>query len=353
MISEGDETIVDLLQTISKSGRLEEVQGICFKDGDKIVSTSPRKVIKDISPLPFIDFDIYDVEIYIDNAKYEVNDPLPIPREEMRALPVNTARGCISKCSFCYHVFKKCPYRYRNSESIVCEIRSLIEKYSLNYIHFWDELTFFSKKQTVELVQQILDENLHFYWTAQCMATLFTKDEDIEIIKKMKEAGCLGMGYSLESADADILKAMNKKISADQFSKQTRLYQSAGVATWTSLVFGYPQETKETIKKTFDCCIENKIYPSAGYLLPQPCSPMYDYAIEHGFIEDEENYLLQMGDRQDLRLNMTQMKNGELESAVIEGLKRCNEELKVGLKPDGLVKTQYYRAATGETITEV
>jgi anaerobic magnesium-protoporphyrin IX monomethyl ester cyclase len=353
VISEGDETIVDLLQTISKSGRLEEVQGICFKDGDKIVSTPPRKVIKDISSLPFIDFGVYDVEIYIDNAKYEVNDPLPIPREEVRALPVNTARGCSSKCSFCYHVFKKCPYRYRSPESIVGEISALIEKYSLNYIHFWDELTFFSKKQTLELVQRILDENLHFYWTAQCRANLFTRDEDIEIIQKMKEAGCLGMGYSLESADADILKAMNKKISVGQFSKQTQLYQSAGVATWTSLVFGYPQETKETIKKTFDCCIENKIYPSAGYLLPQPCSPMYDYAIEHGFIGDEEEYLLRMGDRQDLRLNMTQMDDEELESAVVGGLKRCNEELKVGLKLEELIKTQYYRAAAEEKVTNV
>lgn len=345
VISEGDETIVELLQAISESRPIGDVKGICFLEDGKVVCTKPRPLIKDISSLPFVDFSIFDVEIYIDNSKHEVSDPLPIPREEVRALPVNTARGCKANCSFCYHVFVGKPYRYRTAESIVAEIKLLIEKYSLNYIHLWDELTFFSKKQALELVQKMLEEDLHFYWTAQCRGNLFNKDEDIEIIKKMKEAGCLGMQYSLESADIVILKAMNKKMSVEQFSKQTQLFQNAGIATWTSLVIGYPQETPETIRKTFDCCVENKIYPSVGYLLPQPGSPMYDYAVENGFIEDEEAYLMSMGDRQDLRTNMTEMDNEQLESLVFEGLKRCNEELKMGLERDKLIKTQYWRVS--------
>jgi len=119
--------------------------------------------------------------------------------------------------------------------------------------------------------------------------------------------------------------------------------------TVTSLVLGYPQETPETIRKTFDCCIENRIYPSAGYLLPQPGSGMYDYAVENGFIEDEEEYLLKMGDRQDLRLNMTRMSDEDIEMEVLEGLKRCNEALNIGLDDDQLIKTLFYRSAVGDT----
>lgn len=345
VMGEGDETIVDLLKTISGGHNIEEVLGICFKKDDKIVKTSPRPLIKDIASLPIIDFDVYDVDIYIDNAKYEVNDPLPIPREEIRALPVNTARGCPFQCDFCYHVFRGQRYRYKGEESIVNEAKQLIAKYSLNYIQFWDETTFFSKKQALALAQRILAEDVQFYWTAQCRGNLFTKDEDVEIIKTMKEAGCLGMQYSLESADSDILMAMNKQITVEDFSKQTQLFQSTGIATWTSLVIGYPQETPETIKKTFKCCIENKIYPSVGYLLPQPGSPRYDYAIEQGFIEDEEAYLMKMGDRQDLRINLTQMKNEELEALVVKGLEHCNKKLNVGLKLDELIKTQFFRVS--------
>jgi anaerobic magnesium-protoporphyrin IX monomethyl ester cyclase len=344
VMSEGDETIVELLGTLSKSGSLEQVRGICFGTDGKIVRTLPRPLIKDISSIPFIDYTIFDVEAYISTSKFSVSDPLPIPREEIRALPINTARGCVANCSFCYHVFNRRPYRYRSPESIVSEIKHLVTTYSLNYIMASDELTFFSKKQTVALIEKILEEDIHFYWEPSCRANLFQDDEDLEIMEKMKQAGCIGMGYSLESAEPEILKAMNKNISVEQFSRQTQLFHQAGIHTVTSLVLGFPQETPESIRKTFDCCIENKIYPSAGYLLPQPGSAMYKYAQQHGFIDDEEEYLLKMGDRQDLRLNMTEMTDKEFEAQVFEGLKRCNDELQVGLKSEELIKTMYYRS---------
>ena len=71
---------------------------------------------------------------------------------------------------------------------------------------------------------------------------------------------------------------------------------------------------------------------------------MYDYAVEHGFIRDEEEYLLLMGDRQDLRLNLTTMSDEEFQGCVLEGLKRCNEILNIGLEDGNLIKTQYYRS---------
>jgi hypothetical protein len=51
-----------------------------------------------------------------------------------------------------------------------------------------------------------------------------------------------------------------------------------------------------------------------------------------------------MGDRQDLRLNMTKMADKEFEAQVLEGLKRCNDELQVGLQYEELIKTMYYRS---------
>jgi len=344
VIGEGDRTIVDLLEAIVQNKLLNTVKGISFIKDSEVYSTPPRMVVKDISTFPLIDFSIFDIDLYIDNSKNYVGDPLPIPREDVRALPVNIARGCIADCGFCYHVFKGVPYRYRSPESIVDEIKILIEKYSLNYICFWDELTFFSKKQALELVQRIIDENLNFFWTGHCRANLFNDEKDILIIEKMKQAGCLGMTYSLESADQEILKAMNKNITVEQFSKQTSLFHQAKLTVWTSLVIGYPQETPQTIEKTFDCCIQNSIYPSTGYLLPQPGSQMYDYARKNGFVKNEEDYLMKLGDRQDLRLNMTSMSDDELTQCVLKGLARCNKELKIGLDEKALIKTEHFRA---------
>ena len=43
----------------------------------------------------------------------------------VRALPVNTARGCIASCDFCYHVFKVS--QVSSADSIVDEIRLLVK----------------------------------------------------------------------------------------------------------------------------------------------------------------------------------------------------------------------------------
>ncbi len=344
VLGEGDETIVEILKAVEEAGDLAEVRGICLRKEGSIVRTPRRPPIQDISSLPFIDFSLFDAELYITNAATYVSDPLPVPREEVRLLPVNTARGCVARCTFCYHVFDGMPYRFRSVENIVREVRELADRYAINYVGFSDELTFFSKKRALEFSEAIIQSGLRFYWVINCRGDLFDREEDIEIILKMKEAGCISVGYSLESSDPGILRAMNKKITAEDFSRQTQLFHRAGMPVVTSLVLGYPQETPETIRATFDCCIENRIYPSSGYLLPQPGSKMYEYAREHGFIRDEEEYLLLMGDRQDLRVNMTTMTDEEFERHVLEGLKRCNTILEVGLDEDNLIKTQYYRA---------
>ncbi len=345
IMGEGDITIVDLLEKIAKKQPFSTVDGICYKENGNIFVNLPRAGIENISELPFIDFSIFDINIYIENSPEQTSESIPIKRDSIRGLPINTARGCVANCTFCYHNFRGYKYRYRSVESIIAEIKDMIEKYDLNYIFLGDELTLFSRKRAEDFADAILASGLKFYWTATCRADCFTKDEDVEIMKKMKAAGCIGMGYSLESADEEILKAMNKHISVEQFAKTTELFYKAGITPETSLVLGYPQETVATIDKTFSVCAESRIYPSAGYLLPQPGSVMYDYAREHGFIGEEEEYLLKMGDRQDLRVNMTQMSDEEMEEAVLAGLRKCNEKLNIGLKEENLIKTQYYRAA--------
>lgn len=346
IMGEGDITIVNVLKTVEEHRNFSEVNGICYiKDGN-IIRNKSQAPIEDISTLPHIDFSIFDVEEYINNSKEQVSEcDLDIAREDIRALPVNTARGCIGNCTFCYQNFRGYKYRYRSVESIINEIREMINKYDLNYILFGDELTLFSKKRAEELADAIIESELHFYFCITCRADCFTKDSDVEILKKLRRAGCVQISYSLESSNPDILKAMNKHITLEQFARTTRLCYEAGITPGTSLVIGYPQETVQTIADTFKCCEDNRIYPSSGYLLPQPGSVIYDYACENGYIKDEEEYLLMMGDRQDLRLNMTNMKDEEMEKAVLDGLRKVNRVLDVGLDESSLIKTKYYRQA--------
>lgn len=339
VMGEGDVTIVELLRMLEQHKSLDRVNGIIFKENGKIIENPLRIAIQDISSLSHINWDLFNVEEYI--TKTDIREPKP-PVDIVRALPINTARGCPFECTFCFQAFKDYPYRYRTPESIVCEMEILKEKYNINMLYFFNDLTFHKAKYCEEFSDILIQKNLGIYWIGNCVVGTF-KDKDIHIIEKMKKAGCIGIGFALESADQSILNSMNKKQSAEDFKRQVRLFQKAGIHTSTSLVFGYPQETKETIKKSIECCRECKIYPSVGYLLPQPGTPMYEYAKKIGKITNEEEYLLTMGQRQDLRINLTSMDDETFQNIVEEELWELAQDLDIDLKREDVIKTRIER----------
>lgn len=345
VMGEGDEVIVQLLQRLSNTTDLEGIKGICYRKNNEIIQNMPQPLIEDINLIPFPDWDLFDAEFYIQSLSKSIHEPRPpIPPDEIRAMVINTARGCLFNCTFCYHIFRNHKYRWRSPQSIITEMRYYVQRYKVNYFLFNDELTFFSVKQAEAFADALIASNLEVWWNADCRSGLFTRDEHLSVIHKLKKAGCMALAFALESSDPEILKWMNKKASAQDFSNQVKLLRQGGIASQTSLVFGCPLETEQTIKATIDVCIANKIYPSAGYFLPQPGSPMYDYIVEHGYIQDEEAYLLATGDRQDLRFNMTQLSDEQFEGTVARELARCNQELGMAIKNGELLKTGTYRS---------
>lgn len=338
---EGDLTIINIMRKLEKNKSLKDlcdVKGLVYFYEGQIIDTGYEEPIKDVNDIPFPQWDLFNIDFYISKQINEVSEPYPMPKEDMRAFLVNTARGCPFRCTFCYHVFQYCPYRYRSAESIISEVATLQERYRVNYIQFWDELTFFSKKQAKAFVREVSSRGVKFYWTATIRGNLFS-DEDVDLLLELKEAGCTGLGYSLESADPGILKSMNKKMTCEQFKSQKRTIDKAGIRSYTSLVIGFPQETLETIKKTFDVCYELNIYPSTGFLLPQPGTPMFEVARQMGYVDNLESFLQQMGDRQDLRFNLTNIPDDVLLSEVEKHLKRISDKVGLNLSQGNLIKT--------------
>lgn len=346
VIGEGDVTIVEVLDRLNESESLRDVNGIWWKENEELIANSIREPIQDIDSIPIPEWELFDMEEYIKVGAENIPELPQIPKHEMRPFVVNSARGCPFRCSFCYQVFQHYKYRHRSINSIIAEIAELQKRYGINYIFLWDELSFYSKKQIEEFADALVSEDIDIFWSGACRSNLFTSEDDLGILKKVKNSGCVALGYALESANREILRAMNKGLTPKDFARQKKLLDKVGISTLTSLVFGYPQETKETIKETMDLCYELNVYPSSGYLLPQPGSPMYDYITNNKIITDEEEYLLSLGDRQDLRLNLTELADDEFQEEVENHLKRISDKLGLGLSEESLVKTGTYRRSS-------
>lgn len=343
VLGEGDITIIDLLKAIKSKSGLDTVNGIAFEGLDgKITFTKPRSVIEDVDSLPFIDWDIFDFDAYFEYRENVANASLFAKSGDIRPMILNTARGCIYKCTFCYHAFQNEKYRWRSAKNIVAEIKQFKDKYDVNHVSFFDELSFFNKKQVVEFVDEFEKAGLDIWWYAVVRGDMFTED-DHELLVRMKNIKCESLAYSIESASDKILKLMDKRMDMNQFAAQKRALDKAGINSACSAVFGMPLETKETIWETINFCLDLGIYPSSGFLLPLPGTPMYDHALEHRYITDEDDYLTQIGDRQDLHLNMTKLSSEELVGEVEKGLRMIADRYNLNVPDASLFKTTTYK----------
>jgi radical SAM superfamily enzyme YgiQ (UPF0313 family) len=342
VVGEGDVTIVELLDRISRSQPCGDVDAIVYKEGDRLVATPRRKVLRSLDDLPFVNWDLFDVERYLSLGSVNSNVSREVASGAVRCFPINTARGCPHRCTFCYHVFREDPYRRRSVGNVIEEIRLVQRKYGVNFIDFWDELTLFTRKQAEELVDGLLGARLDLRWAGSVRGDMFTS-ADHDLLCRMKASGCDSLSYSLESADPAILRSMNKRMSVSQFVAQKRALDEAGLVSLTSLVFGMPGETPESIRTTLDVCRQLRLYPSAGFLLPQPGTEIYAQAREKGLITDEESYLFRIGDRQDLHINLTQMTDEQLYSEVERGLVELANELGVAKGCRSVFKTTTYQ----------
>ena len=340
VVGEGDETFVDLIHALDEGRSLSSVPGIAYRDDGKYVRTPERPVIDNIDAIPFPNYDLFDIEVYLKASPYMVCNPggLPIPFEELVAFPINTARGCPFRCNFCYHAFQEQRYRFRSPASIIAEIKHWKSKYG-------DELTFFNLAETERFADQMIKEDLGVYWIAACRSELLVRKQGgARVASKLKQAKCHGMGFALESGNPEILAFMNKANTVNEFIEQCHILQEAGIDAYSSIIIGYPQETPATIDDTFRVMTEARVYPSVGFLQLMPGTPMYRMALDQGHIKDEEDYLMRMGDRQDIRINMTKYSDEYLMNYAAEKLRELNQTLKTGVNPDSPIKTGTYFA---------
>lgn len=354
VIGEGEITAVEVFTALYEGTSLDDVQGIVYADSGEPVHTPKRPVIPNIDEIPSPNYELFDLEIYLDKSKWMVPAPenLPIPFDDVRSMPVNTARGCPFACTFCFHAFQKLKYRHRSPENVADEMQLWRDKYGVNFIAFWDELSFYQDKATERFADTVIERDLGLHFFGSCRSELFN-DDTAHIAAKLKQAGCKGLGFSLESGNEEILLAMNKHNHVSDFITQAKILHKVGIEVYTSIVIGYPQETRETIEETFRVLSQANVYPSVGYLQPMPGTPMYDLARVTGKIADEEEYLLMMGDRQDLRVNLSEtLTEDEMEAIVHDELVKLNVDLSAGLPEDGLIKTRAYRVAKTETFLE-
>lgn len=160
----------------------------------------------------------------------------------VRPMNVISSRGCPWNCNFCSKVIDS--PRLRSVSNIVEEIKNLQFVYGVDFIKFDDELVMVSKERMHKLCDAL--EPLHIHWACNGRVNIVDK----EILVAMKDAGCLAIGYGVESGSQKILDAMNKQTSVAQNKTAILETLNAGIHPIVYMMFGYPSESHETLDET-------------------------------------------------------------------------------------------------------
>jgi anaerobic magnesium-protoporphyrin IX monomethyl ester cyclase len=315
VLGEAEETMVDLLTTLHGRQSPDQVRGICFRRGEDIHRTARREVITNLNRIGFPDWDRFRDPRYghgLDKGHHGGS-------QSPCVYPLSLARGCPYSCTFCYHVFQGERYRRYSDQVIGREIERLHDQYGADHIQLWDDLSFPSVASLERFCAQVERLPFHISWDAVTRADLLRR-KDLPLVRRMRDLGCRFLCFSVESANAEILSAIGKPLSIERVREQCDVLWQGGVEPRTSVIFGYPQETPESIHETFELLGRCRLFPTMGFLQPLPGTQIYHWARRHGHIRDEFEFLMQAGDRESFHINLTEMPTDRFLGLVFDGM---------------------------------
>ena len=331
VMGEGEDTVIDLLDAISNNRPLKDVKGIAYREDDKVTVNPKRELIQDIDSIPWPAYDLFPIEYYrlLSRPNSEKTD------FEMSVL---SGRGCTFKCNFCYRMDKG--FRKRSSESIIEEIEYLKTDFRINYINFSDELLMSSKERTIELCNSIIKAKLNIKWACNGRLNYALLD----VLKLMKEAGCVFINYGVESLDDLILKNMNKALTVKQIKTGVQNTIKTGISPGFNIIFGNIGETREILNRGVDFLLK---YDDGAQLrtirpvTPYPGSPLFYYIIEKGLLRDAEDFYENKHVNADLlTVNITDLSDDEFHEALKEANTRLLENYYTKTKAAMIARTE-------------
>ncbi len=330
VMGEGENTAIDLMKALEQKTSLDDVLGIAFKSGKKVTINPRRPLIEDLDTISWPAYKKFPIDYY--RLERE-------PRIEKTdfSMPLMSARGCTFKCTFCYRM--DTGYRSRNPVDLLDEVEYLHKEFLITYISFQDDLLMSSIPHTEDVCREFIKRNLPVKWNCSGRLNYCTP----ELIKLMKQAGCVFINYGIEAMDNEVLKKMKKGLRKDMIIKGIEMTLEEGISPGLNMMFGNIGDNKRTLKEAVDFLLKYDDFAQMRTIrpvTPYPGSPLYYDAIEKGLLKDVEDFYENKHINSEfLAANFTELSDEEF----YESLHEANSTL----------LTNYYDAAKQQAMEQV
>ncbi len=174
---------------------------------------------------------------------------LPMDRYRDNAAPdvpfamLETSRGCPMPCGYCYKQMFGDRQSKRDPEQVLDEVQEVVERYGVRRIMFQDQIFTLDRRHTAAVCQGLIDRGLAEKIEWRCQTRLNGMKN--ELLKLMRDAGCVEIYTGLETGSDTIQKEISK-LTLEEFLNYRDYGESIGLTISPNMILGLPGETYET-----------------------------------------------------------------------------------------------------------
>lgn len=291
VIGEGEITDVELASALENHTDVRGIAGIVYKDQDGYHQTKAREPIRDLDSIPFPSYEGLAMEEYLSHQQVDSwYNYFTYYSDNPRMMPMLMSRSCPYLCSFCFHPIGR-GYRSRGLDNFFKELDMWVEKYQINGIALVDECFSMNPETVLEFCRRI--RPYHIAWACQMRAEIY----DYGTMRAMKESGCIGACFGIESMSQSVLDNMQKHLKQETIEHALKVSYECGVGASGNLIFGAETETFDTVWESLvwdrKHMAEHRHQPinAFTYIQTYPGSRYYNHAVEKGLIQDEAEFI--------------------------------------------------------------
>jgi len=185
--------------------------------------------------------------------------------------------------------------RLRSPEDIAKEFRFIAENFpQVKEIMLEDDTLTIDRKHAERVAEALISTGNKVPFSANSRADFV----DINVLKKLRRAGCRLLCVGYESGEQKILDSINKALTIERALEFSTATKKADIMVHGCFMVGNPRETKETMEKTLKYA--KKLNPDTAQFYPlmvYPGTEAFNWAQDNGYLltEDYSKWLTEDG----------------------------------------------------------
>ena len=186
-------------------------------------------------------------------------------------IPYQLGTRCPYNCAFCPYDSQS--FNYKSPEKIKKEMEWMKNRYNSNRFYLVDNNIMNNPSKLLEISEEINDLKVEWGGFSNYI------DADTSFFKDISEAGCRFLIHGMESWSEKIIRKMGKPYIRENAISNINDQKKHGIKNLNNLMTGFPGETEEDFKQTYDFIRKNfsKIRSAfVSYFMLLKGTPIYE-----------------------------------------------------------------------------